>query len=138
MSDNLAADYADKMEARFWRLSDEGAPFGWTGDDGDSVWDDRQECIDQTGCADEDIREAYASEWLDGVLDISYKVGGDGSYRSGEVTLGIGGPNVYVSTDDRLLSVYWGSSPETRRMPSDFIDGIDEALEEHWGMLRHG
>lgn len=137
MSGELTAMYADKYADRIWANANEGAPFGWTGDDGESVWNDRQECIDQTDCADEDIRPAYASEWLDDALDISYTVSGDGSYRSGEVTLGIGGPNVYVNTGDRLLLVAWGDR-QTRSLPGEFIDGIDEALAENWELLRHG
>jgi hypothetical protein len=78
----------------------------------------------------EDIEALGAYDWLEDALDIEYRVSGDHSYKSGQVCVTVGGPNIFVDTEDNTVIGYWGGDKVT--VP--FIDnlGLDDVLEEMW------
>lgn len=119
MSDNLAEEYADSMASRIRQDTSDGYPFGKREDEVD----------DYSG----EPVELSAYDWLEDALDIIYSVDADRSYRGARVCIGYGGPNVWVDTNTNALEVYWGGRA-TRYLPSQFIDYLDEALEELWNM----
>ncbi|GAB2699160.1 hypothetical protein BKA24_001760 [Microbacterium marinum] len=78
---------------------------------------------------------ASGMDYLADALDIRYVIAGhDRSYRDVEVCIGLGGPNVFIETAERHVSVHWGFSSAQRGLPSVFIEGLAEAAEELWGM----
>lgn len=82
----------------------------------------------------DDGEDIDAWEYLDGVLDIEYRVrarlGGGLDYVGARILIGFGGPNVWIDTKDRELIVTWYSAPEVRELPVDFCDYLDSALSE--------
>lgn len=119
-----AIEYADSLIQDITARSDAGSPFGWINDDGE--WFDLDEHT-------EDMQEASALDYLSDALDIQYLVNSDKTYRSGRVCIAFGGPTAWVDTHTQELEVSWWSASEVRRLPSDFINGLDEALEELYG-----
>lgn len=85
---------------------------------------------------DEDGNKVSAFDFLSDVLDITYRIGSDRSYKSAEILIGFGGPNVWIDTADRVVRVAWWSPPVERSLPAAFIDALDEAVEELWEMDR--
>lgn len=75
-----------------------------------------------------------ALQWLEGVLDIEYRVSSDGEYKSAEVLIGFGGPNVWIDTKEQAVVCAWWSEAVSVSLPREFTDGLDEALEELWAM----
>lgn len=132
MSDNMATKYADTVSAGIWELTQADAPYGYTSaTEPGSVFDSEAEAIAQ-GIDPDDIAPASASDALSDVLDIIYMVNADRSYRSARVTITVGGPNVYIDTEDNELVVTWGSATVRRGLPAAFITGLDDALGELW------
>lgn len=82
----------------------------------------------------ENAENLGAYEWLEDVLDIEYRVGANKSYRSAEVCVGVGGPNIYVDTDSRTVKGYWGSDRIT--IPYQDELGLNDALEEMWSNIQ--
>lgn len=130
-----AADHADSLLALFTERTDAGYPFGVANLYSGDTFNDMGEALEETPEDERDnLGEASAMDWLGDVLDIHYTVTGDRQYRSARVCIGFGGPNVWVDTASRELEVYWGSGDERRSLPWSFISGLDDALEELWGM----
>ena len=119
MSDKLAEEYADRLVSEIRDRTREGYPFGMSDED----------CEDYSG----EPEPLTAYDYLTDVLDIIYSVDGDRSYRGARICIGYGGPNVWIDTNTNALEVYWGESV-TRYLPSQFIEYLDEALEELWSM----
>lgn len=123
----LAAQHAESLLKSIRARVDAGAPFGHTDDMG--AWHDIDECPeDCPGGA------ASAFDYMADVLDIHYMVNADRTYHSARLLIGFGGPNVWIDTRTRQLEVYWGSSSESRELPGEFIDEVDNAAAELWEM----
>ena len=113
MSDTLASDYADSLLEGIRADIETGNVFG--------INEDTEE-------------ENTAYDYLEDVLDILYVVTGDKEYRGAMIQIAWGGPGAWIDTTDRTLTVSWGSDKAVRYLPSEFIDGLDEALAELWAI----
>lgn len=134
-NNNLASHHADNLLALFTERTEAGYPFGVTNIYNGDVFEDMAEALEETPEDERDnLSEASAIDWLSDVLDIHFTVTSDRQYRSARVLIGYGGPNVWIDTADRELEVYWGSGAERRALPREFVEGLDDALEELWGM----
>jgi hypothetical protein len=88
-----------------------------------------------------DVTEDMIGEPIDGfwylsdALDIEYRVGSNGSYRSALVMVAFGGPSIFIDTKTNMIEGYWWSD----RASEPYIDGIglDEALEELYECTRN-
>lgn len=80
------------------------------------------------------IEQLSAYDWLEDALDIEYRVGGDGAYRSARVLVGWGGPNIWVDTARQEVQVSWYSPIHTADLPVTFCETLDEVLEELWSV----
>lgn len=147
---NLAEQYAERVAQNIRDNVDAGAPFGWYDERTDDYFTDRDDVPrmeagdfdpdDVDGYDPDDaltapfidsIRPAWGGMYVADAFDFRYVIGADRSYLNGEVCIALGGPNVWISTDERSVTVYWGDKA-TRSLPAAFIDGIDEALSEMW------
>lgn len=84
----------------------------WTNKDGEEVTTQTQSAYD----------------YLSDVLDIEYRVGGDKQYRSAEILVSFGGPNIWINTQYNRVHGAWGSDSYS----APFIDnmGLDDVCEE--------
>ena len=71
--------------------------------------------------------EVTASEYLSDSFDNEYTVTQALDYKSGIVTVALGGPNIFINTSNNEVQGYWGSE----RVSIPFTDnmGIDDHLE---------
>ena len=67
-------------------------------------------------------------DYLSDVLDIEYRVGSDGRYRSTEVLVAFGGPNIYIDTKSSTVRGYWWN--ESHEVSYEDNIGLDDTLEE--------
>jgi hypothetical protein len=68
-------------------------------------------------------------DYLANILDITYKVNSNRVYKSAELLVAFGGPNIYIDTHKREVQGYWGSDKFISRYWTDPMD-IDEVCEE--------
>lgn len=129
-----ATEYADSLAADIQRMTYHGAPFGLKHRDTDEWTNDETAYQSWLNDEDPEWEEAGALDWLDDVLDIQYLVNSDRTYRAARVLIAFGGPTAWVNTLTGNLEAAWWSATEYRALPSDFIDGLDDALSELWGM----
>lgn len=96
---------------------------GWTYDEDEEVWRD-EDGEDMS----HELQPMSASDYLAGALDIEYRVGSDREYRSAEVLVAFGGPNIYIDTGRSVvIGAWWGDRVE---VPYTDEIGLDEALQE--------
>ena len=94
---------------------------GYTFDEDSETWTDKdgEEIAIQT-------QSAY--DYLSDVLDIEYRVGGDKEYRSAEILVGFGSPNIWIDTQYTRVHGAWGGD----RYATQYTDnmGLDDACSE--------
>ena len=116
-----ATDYADSIAREIEENVSAGYPFGIS--------------TEEDPILDREVgEEGTAMDYLSDVLDIQYVVTGDRQYRGARVCIAFGGPTAWINTMTSQLEVAWWSEPVYRNLPGDFIDGLDDALEELWEM----
>lgn len=67
-------------------------------------------------------------------LDVEYRIGSDREYRSVQVMVACGGPNIYVDTASKAVELYWWGDRASYRLMSDTVDAIDECFSELFNM----
>lgn len=111
---NNATEYADSLAAQILADTESGNPYGVSDGYGDTP----------------EGEPVGAWDYLSDVLDIEYRVGGDGQYRSALILIAFGGPNAWIDTKTNELIVTWWSEPVRRNLPAPFCEGLDSVCEE--------
>ena len=67
-------------------------------------------------------------DYIEDMLDINYVVGRNREYLGAQITVGWGGPNIYIHTRSCTVKGYWGSD----RAQWGYVDniGLDDVCEE--------
>jgi len=68
-------------------------------------------------------------DYLADVLDITWILFSDKTYKGAEVLVGFGGPNLWIDTVHNTVHGTWGGDKVSMSYHDDVM-GIDEALEE--------
>lgn len=118
MSTDTAAKYADELLAEIEADVEAGHPFGVSEGYGDTPEGEPNTALD----------------YLSDVLDIEYVVNSRREYKSARILVGFGGPNVWINTGTGHLAVSWWSAPEYRSLPREFVNELDEHLEEYFDL----
>jgi len=121
MSNASAREYAESIAAEIRANVKNGTPFGVVSDDNPVA--DR-----------ENGEELDALDWLEGVLDIQYLVNSDRTYRAARVCITYGGPTAWIDTRTGMLECAWWSAVESVELPGEFIDALDDALSDLYGL----
>ena len=116
-----ATDYADSIARDIEANVNAGYPFGIS--------------TEEDPILDREIgEEGTAMDYLSDVLDIQYVVTSDRQYRGARICIAFGGPFAWINTMTSQLEVAWWNEPVYQDLPREFIDALDEALEELWDM----
>jgi hypothetical protein len=81
---------------------------------------------------DSDYIDLDAFDWLEGALDIRYKIDSNGDCIGGEVLVCFGGPTVWVDTEAMLIRGYWWSNTCLMHYHEDPM-GLNDAVIELGG-----
>ena len=73
-------------------------------------------------------------DYFDDCLDIEYRCDSRKEYRSVQVMVAWGGPNIYVDTSSNNVELYWGGDAETWPLSSEAIEAVDNWAEEYWNI----
>lgn len=115
----LAANYANAIADELWELDRSGEIFPHICESEELSCEEAPECMDDLG----------AWGYLKDVLDIEYRIGGDGDYRSARVMIAFGGPTAWIDTRTHQLEVYWDERTFVD-IPEQFCNELDEYLKE--------
>lgn len=87
-------------------------------------------------CCGEEIEESELEtyniydEFTDNVYDIEYRIGSDRKYRSVEIMVACGGPNIYIDTGRKAVVLYWWNESAECPLNKATVGSIDEVFEE--------
>jgi len=72
--------------------------------------------------------QPHAWDYIEDILDIQYVVSGDCEYLGAQITVGWGGPNIYIHTRSCTVKGYWGSD----QAQWGYVDniGLNDVCEE--------
>lgn len=88
--------------------------------------------IDDGGQGYSEYGDEYtAYDYLSDALDIEYRVGSDGQYRSAKILVACGGPNIWIDTGSKkIIGAWWGDYAEAEYR-NDCMS-LDDACRELW------
>lgn len=87
-----------------------------------------------TGDVDE-YEQQSIFDYLADALDIEYRIGSDKEYRSCEILVAWGGPNIYIDTARALVKLFWWGDRAEYGLSRDAADAIDDAMEEYYSCI---
>lgn len=131
MTSASATEYAESIANGITERTNNGYPFGVRDDSSGEVFDDMEEAVGQ-GVEEDNIVPAGGMDYLSDVLDIQYIVSGDRQYRAARILITFGGPTAWINTLTGQVEAAWWSGTVYRDLPREFIDELDNALEELW------
>lgn len=76
-----------------------------------------------------DCEEPCASDYIKDVLEISYIINQDKSYKGTILLVAFGGPNIYINTYEKQVKGYWGGDEYIVSYFNDKL-GLDDYCEE--------
>lgn len=84
---------------------------------------------------DESDLEPYTLyDYFSDCFDIEYRVSGSLEYRSVQVMIACGGPNIYIDTASKNVELYWWSERAFYPLAIDAVEEIDALFEEYFSM----
>lgn len=90
-------------------------------------------------CGNVADRDGYEQKTLYDYLvdcyDVEYRIGGDREYRSAEICIALGGPNVYVDTAENAVKLFWGGDRATYYISGSLSDEIDDICAEQYNNI---
>ena len=74
----------------------------------------------------------YASmyDYFQDCYDVEYRINGNKEYRSVELLVAFGGPNIYVDTGAGRVKLYWWTEYADYPLKSETRDAIDDAFQD--------
>jgi predicted RNA-binding Zn-ribbon protein involved in translation (DUF1610 family) len=73
-------------------------------------------------------------DYMEDCLDIEYRCDSKKEYRSVQIMVAWGGPNIYLDTASGKVELYWGGDNTDWPLSYDVINALDEWAEEYWNL----
>lgn len=80
----------------------------------------------------EEWEELTIYDYLDDVLDVDFTINRFKEYKSCNICIGFGGPNIYIDTADGYIKLYWGSTREQFPIHYETCEAVDDWAREYW------
>jgi predicted RNA-binding Zn-ribbon protein involved in translation (DUF1610 family) len=80
----------------------------------------------------DDLEQLGIYDFLEDVYDIEYRCDGRREYRSVQIMVACGGPNIYLDTASGDVELYWWTDRARYPMSRDAVAALDEWAEEYW------
>lgn len=73
-------------------------------------------------------------DYFEDVLDIEYRCDSRREFRSVQIMVACGGPNIYIDTASQKVELYWWGDRAEWPLDSDTVAAVDEWAEEMWNI----
>lgn len=87
-------------------------------------------------CGEENREDAWEQlslyDYFSDCLDIEYRCGSDREYRSAQIMVACGGPNIYIDTAEKAVLLYWWTDRARYYLSSDACEAVDDWAREYW------
>ena len=75
-------------------------------------------------------------DYLEDIFDIEYRISGRGEYRSVQIMVACGGPNIYIDTASKQVELYWWTDRAEYPITCDAADALNEWAEEYYNCTK--
>lgn len=79
---------------------------------------------------DDDGNQLSLYDYLADVLDYEFTIDSRKEYKSAKIWVTLGGPNVWIDTEERAVKLAWGTNREEYPLDWDVCDEIDSIMQE--------
>ncbi len=128
----IAEEIEAIAEGKFYRCPDCGELY----EIDDDTDDDAPHTCPNCGSETEYPEQATLYDYFSDVLDIEYRIGGRGDFRSVRLMVACGGPNIYVDTESQAVELYWWTDRASYHLTGDACEQIDSEFEELYACTR--
>jgi hypothetical protein len=99
---------------------------------GEHVTDDTLfcDCGEQVDLTDGGWEQCDLLYYLEDALDIEYRIGSRREYRSCKIMIAFGGPNIYIDTASKLVTLHWYGDYAEYPIDPDVCRAIDACAED--------
>lgn len=118
----ISDELQEICEGHVFKCPECGATFNYFEDDEEHMF-----CSE---CGEELEPYTIYDYFEDDIYDVEYRCDGDKEYRSVEVMIACGGPNIYIDTGDRKVKLYWWTDYADWNISTEVADEIDSYFEE--------
>lgn len=104
-------------------------------------WDNDQYNDDETTyicpCCNHAVDESELEpftlyDYFNDVFDIEYRIGSDKEFRSVQIMVACGGPNIYVDTAEKAVLLYWWADKARYYISDEAAEAINQIFEEYY------
>lgn len=81
---------------------------------------------------DDDGEQVTLWDYFADCLDIEYRINAQKEYKSVQVMIAFGGPNIYIDTASGNVELYWWTDRASYLLRSDVIKEIDTIFEDYY------
>lgn len=71
-------------------------------------------------------------DWMAEALDMEYIIDGRLVYKACRIWVTLGGPNIWVDTEERAVKLAWGTDRESYPLSWGTCDALDSIAAETW------
>ena len=89
-------------------------------------------CANEIDADDVELYTLY--DYFSDAFDIEYRIGSDLQYRSVQIMVACGGPNIYIDTASKNVELYWWGDRAWYPLDLDSVEEIDNIFEEYFTM----
>lgn len=98
----------------------------------DKKHDEWQEKIDELEDKKSELEDDTLEKYLEDHLGVDYIVNSNKEYQSCRVWVTVGGPGIYIDTEDSAVKLNWGSTHKEWGLSYDTRNKIDAIFEEQY------
>lgn len=130
---SIAIEIEAYNESRMYRCPECGAMIEWDDDCYDSE-ESTYTCPQCETTFDEDELQALSiHDYLaKNAYDVEYRIDAQGNYKSVEIMVAGGGPNIYIDTADNRVKLFWWMEKAEYSFLPDVGNAIDEYYEQEY------
>ena len=85
---------------------------------------------------DDDGNELTLYDYLNDVLDYEFTIDSQKEYKAAKIWVTLGGPNVWIDTEERAVKLAWGTDREEYALDWDACDELESIIAEYMEMER--
>ena len=90
-------------------------------------------CGEEIEDGDEEPQSLY--DYFDDVFDIEYRISGNREFRSVQIMIACGGPNIYIDTGTAQVELYWWGDRASYPISYSTRDEIDAYFEDLYNCM---
>jgi DNA-directed RNA polymerase subunit RPC12/RpoP len=82
----------------------------------------------------DDLEQLSVWDYLADCLDVEYRCGSYREYRSVQIMVAWGGPNIYLDTASKAVELYWWNESARYLLSDEAAEALDQWAEDYWNM----